>query len=99
MFKVSADKRIEQFLERLSKEDKARVNRTVQLFKDKGFLLDERYLKKLNKVIWELRPGRIRLLLGIVSNEAIVVNAFMKKTQKTPKKEIDLATTRLRRYL
>lgn len=44
MLKVSADKRIEQFLERLSEEDKARVNRTVQLFKDKGFLLDERYL-------------------------------------------------------
>lgn len=99
MLKVSADKRIEQFLERLSKEDKARVNRTVQLFKDKGFLLDERYLKKLSKLIWELRSGRIRLLFGIASNEAIVVNAFMKKTQKTPKKEIDLAITRLRRYL
>lgn len=99
MFKVSSDKRIEKFLERLSAEDKARINRTVQLFKDKGFSLDERYLKKLNKLIWELRPGRIRLLLGIVSNEAIVVNAFIKKTQKTPKREIDLALERLRKYL
>lgn len=99
MFIVEADKRIEQFLERLSIGDKARVGRTVQLFKDKGFLLDERYLKKLSKLIWELRPGRIRLLFGVVNSEAIIVNVFMKKTQKTPKKEIDLAITRLRTYL
>ncbi len=99
MFTVAADKRIEQFLNRLSIKDKARVDRTVHLFKNKDFLLDERYLKKLSKLIWELRPGRIRLLLGIVNSEAIIVNAFMKKTQKTPKKEIDLAIARLRRYL
>ncbi|MEK7092627.1 MAG: type II toxin-antitoxin system RelE/ParE family toxin [Patescibacteria group bacterium] len=99
MFNISADKRIEQFLEKLPRENRARVNKTVQLFKDKGFLLDERYLKKLTKSIWELRPGRIRLLFGMINNEAMVVNAFVKKTQKTPKREIDLALQRLRRYV
>ncbi|HBQ50929.1 TPA: type II toxin-antitoxin system RelE/ParE family toxin [Candidatus Daviesbacteria bacterium] len=99
MMKVSADKRIEQFLGKLPKEDKARVNRTVQFFKDKGFLLDERYLKKLTKSIWELRPGRVRLLFGVVNDEAVVVNGFIKKTQKTPKKEIDLALNRIKKYL
>lgn len=99
MIKVSADKRIEQFLKKLSKEDRARVNRTVKFFEDKGFLLDERYLKKLTKSIWELRPGRVRLLFGVVNDEAIFVNGFLKKTQKTPKKEIDLAFNRIKRYL
>src|SRR3989442_806693 len=99
MFDISADRRIERFLERLSREDKARINRTIQLYKASGFLLDERYLKKLTKLIWELRPGRVRLLFGIVNNKAIVVNAFIKKTKKTPKREIELALERLKRYV
>lgn len=95
---VISDKRTEKFLENLTETDRARINRTVQFFEEEGFLLDTRYLKKLTSRIWELRPGRIRLLFGVVKGEAIVVNAFMKKTQKTPLKELKLAERRLTEY-
>lgn len=98
MIQVQGDKRTREVIEALSKIDKARVNRTVQFFQDKGFLLDTRYLKKITKGIWELRAGRVRLLFGMVGSNAMVVNVFVKKTQKTPLKEIMLAERRLGEY-
>ena len=98
MIKITADKRIEKFLEKLSEIDRARVNRTTKFFEDKGFLLDTRYLKKLSSKIWELRPGKMRLLFGIVGSKAIVVNAFTKKRQKTPLNELKVAERRLTEY-
>lgn len=97
--KVAVDKRIERILSSFSQSERARIDRVVDLFTDKGFLLSEIYLKKLSNNVWELRPGRVRLLFGVIDNKAIVVNAFLKKTQKTPLKEVKLAESRLTEYL
>lgn len=97
--KISSDKRVEKTLETLSRVEEARVDRLVQLFTEKGFYLDQRYLKKLTSKIWELRPGKIRLLFGIVEGEAIIVNVFTKKTNKTPLRELKLSERRLLEYI
>ncbi len=97
--KVSIDRRTEKLLNRLSRPEKARIARVVGLFSEKGFLLSEIYLKKLTRSIWELRAGNIRLLFGVVEAEAIIVNVFLKKTAKTPPREIELASKRLMEYL
>lgn len=97
--KINVDKRIQKDLYILSQIDKARVNKVIDLFRDKGFKLSELYLKKLSKNIWELRPGRVRILFGIIEGEAILVNVFTKKTAKTPLKELKLAEKRLIDYL
>jgi len=49
-----------------------------------------------NTDIWELRPinGRI-LFAGWVNGSFILLHHFMKKTQKTPRKEIDKAKQEL----
>lgn len=99
MFKVGNDPRVDRKIRFLPKRDSARVVRAIELFKESGFDLTELYLKKLTHDLWELRTGRWRLLFGIVKNEAIIVNLFLKKTQKTPKKEIKLALQRLKEYL
>lgn len=96
--RVSVDERVKKDLGRLSIPERARVNRVVNLFRDEGFLLNELHLKKLTRKIWELRPGRIRLLFGIAGDEAIIVNIFAKKTAKTPLKEIQLAERRIAEY-
>ena len=98
MPKVSTDKRINKFLYSLPRSDRAKIQHLIELFGEKGFSLSANYLKKISKNIWELRPGRVRLLLGIVENEGIIVNAFIKKTMKTPMREIELAEDRLRGY-
>ena len=37
-------------------------------------------------------------LLGMVKDKAIIVDIFLKKTQKTPKKKIEKALRRLKEY-
>jgi len=57
--------------------------------------------RSLGGGIWEVRSdlsgGRIaRVLFSIQRNEMYLLNGFIKKTQKTPLQEIELARQRLR---
>lgn len=90
--------KVDELIRRLSIEDGARVTKVVDLFTDYSFRLNQIYLKKLTKGLWELRAGRHRLLFGISSRQAVVVNMFMKKSQKTPAQEIAVALKRLKEY-
>ena len=96
---VSNDPRVDKKIRSLTLKDSARIVRIIELFGESGFSLKDLFLKKLTRNLWELRTGRWRLLFGIVDDKAIIVNIFLKKTQKTPKKEIDLALRRLEEYL
>lgn len=97
--KVHHDPRVGKIIESLPMKDNSRVVQLVDLFEQYGFVLPQHYLKKLIPGIWELRSGRWRLLFGVVGQEAISLNLFLKQTQKTPKKEIDLALQRLKGYI
>jgi phage-related protein len=92
------DRRVDQFVETLTDIDQGRIAGYLDLFRQYQFTLPSKYLKKLDKNLWELRPGNIRLLLGKVGSRIIVVNGLKKKSQKTPKKEIETAKRRLREY-
>lgn len=61
-----------------------------------GTTIGEPYLKHLDGEIWELRPLRDRILFAAwINNSFILLHAFMKKTQKTPKAEIEKAKREL----
>jgi phage-related protein len=69
-------------------------------------LVPGQYLKKLGGAdeLWEVRAefgGDAFRLLGFwdAGNLIILTNGFAKKTQKTPNREIELATERRRDYL
>lgn len=96
--KVSNDPRVDKEIRSLPEKENARIVRVMELLEDNGFGLTEPYLKKLTSGLWELRAGRWRLLFGIVGGGATIVNIFLKKTQKTPKKELELAIRRLEEY-
>lgn len=56
--------------------------------------------KHLDGEIWELRPLRNRFLYAYYKdNKFIILHNFIKKTQKTPKREIEQAQRNLRDYL
>lgn len=97
--KIDLDPRIDKTVRSLSEADSSRVVSLIDLFKKYGFTLSTVYLKKLAGNIWELRAGRFRLLFGFVGGKAIIVNMFSKKTQKTPRHEIELAQRRLGEYI
>lgn len=67
-----------------------------------GFPMGMPLCKSLGEGLWELRstlPNRIaRVLFFIEGENFIVVHGFIKKTQKTPKQEIEIAKARKRQY-
>lgn len=97
---IIIDERVKKFIKGLSADDQGRILRHLDFFDKYGFNLPSKYLKKLSPNLWELRPGNIRLLFGIVKtrNTIVIVNGFKKKTQKTPVKEIETAKSRIKEY-
>ena len=58
--------------------------------------LPETYVKHLDGEIWELRPISDRILFaGWVEGSFVLLHSFVKKTQKTPKREIEQAKREL----
>lgn len=65
-----------------------------------GKALGEPHIKHLDDDIWELRPLRNRILFfGYDGNQFILLSHFIKKTQKTPKREIEKAKRLMKDYL
>lgn len=92
------DKRVDRVVEGLPDTDQARIAGYVDLFRQYAFALPSKYLKKIDKNLWELRPGNVRLLLGKAGMQIIIVSCFVKKSQKTPIREIETAKKRLKEY-
>jgi len=61
-----------------------------------GQILPAKYLKRMagTKELWELRAKRIRIFIVISGNIGIAVHGIIKKSQKTPKQDIELAVKR-----
>lgn len=95
---LTTDDRAEKVLKSFSELDKGRVSGYIDLFAKNGFNMSGKYLKKLDSNLWELRPGRLRVLFGKAETGMVIVHVFKKKIQKTPKKEIDIAKNRLKEY-
>lgn len=79
---------------------KPKVMRIINAIRDYGLTLAIPHIKKLiNTPLWEIRIlGRdnIRILYAIwTENGIILLHAFIKKSQKTPLKEIQTALNRL----
>ena len=68
----------------------------VTLLKMNGPRLAEPYCKHLEGEIYELRPVSNRILYaGWCGNEYVLLHIFAKKTQKTPRREIEKAKREL----
>ena len=66
----------------------------IQLLQDNGTRLPDNITKHIDDGIWELRPGSNRVLYFFFKNNTFVLlHHFRKKTQKTPRPEIDKAKT------
>lgn len=86
----------EEFLLSLDIKMRAKLAKEIALLQDVGNELREPYSKHLDDGIFELRAQQgsniSRVLYFFVINEKIILtNGFIKKTQKTPAKEIRLA--------
>lgn len=84
------------FINSLDDKMAAKIYRLLMMISQNGPELREPYSKHLDDGIFELRAkvgsniSRI-LYFFFVGNRVIVTNGFIKKTQKTPKSELDKA--------
>lgn len=66
-----------------------------------GWPIGMPYCRPLGRGLWEVRSdllsGRIaRILFCIRDGEMVLLHGFVKKTQKTPQQEMDLAISRMK---
>ena len=73
-----------------------KMNDYIEVLSQYGTQIGEPYIKHLDGEIWELRPLRDRILFVAWHNGSyVLLHTFMKKTQKTPQREIEQAKREL----
>ena len=96
---------VEEFLDSLTGKQAKKVTWVLKLIQEQD-QVPPRYWKTLKGTedIWEARVqfgGNTFRLLGFYDEDGTIIltNGFMKKTQKTPKREIQKAEQRKKRFL
>jgi len=93
---------VREWLKALSKED-CKVIGTDILTVQYAWPVGKPLVGNLGDGLWEVRSrlsNRIsRILFAMVDQEIVLLHGFIKKQQKTPTDELDLARKRKRQYL
>ena len=90
---------IRDLVKRTDKDSRIKATKIrdyVRVLSKYGKTAGEPYIKHLDGEIWELRPLRDRILFVAWHEDSFVLlHTFMKRTQKTPAKEIEKAKREL----
>ena len=82
-----------------SKDSRIKLNKLndyIELLSQHGTRAGQPYIKHLDAEIWELRPLRDRILfVAWLDGSFVLLHHFVKKTQKTPRREIEKAKREL----
>ena len=102
--KPNGEEPAKEFIFSLDDKMKARMLRMVNLLGECGNRLRKPYSEHLEDGIFELRAkvgsdiSRV-LYFFVIGKQVVLTNGFIKKTQKTPKGEIELAKKYRNEYL
>ena len=93
-------KPVREWLYSLSKEDRQTIGEDIKTV-EYGFPIGMPVCRKFESKIYEVRSNIsnkqiARVIFAVIDEYMILLNGFIKKSQKTPKKEIDLAKQRLK---
>jgi len=92
---------VRHWLRRLTRDDKVKIGRDI-LAVQKTWPVGKPLVDYLGDGIWEVRTrlkDRIaRVLFMIDSDEMVLLHGFIKKDQRTPKPDLDLARRRKKQY-
>lgn len=94
---ISGREPVRDWLMDLSKDDRRILGediKTVQI----GWPLGMPLVRKMEKDIWEIRSnvsaGIARVFFTLVKSQIVLLHGFVKKTQKTPQVDIEIARRR-----
>jgi len=92
---------VRDFFRELSKGDQKEIGADIRVVQD-HFPIGLPLVRKLKPELWEIRSyikdGISRVFFTFFSKRIILLHAFVKKMQKTPLKEIDVAIERLKEF-
>lgn len=72
----------------------------IRLLEENGTWQGMPHVEHLDGDIWELRPSPYRILFFVERGGTyVLLSWFRKKTQKTPKRELNLAKKRMKDYI
>lgn len=92
------DQKFDDFIRGLETPTRTKVGRMIDLLEQSGSLLGMPYSKSLGNNLFELRTRgqqEIRIFYTFYNNRAWLLHGFIKKTQKTPRREIAIAEVKL----
>ncbi len=97
----SGRKPIADFIKGLSKEDQACFIDVIEGIKKHGLNYSEVIFKQLKGKLWEIKfmapGGGYRIAYVIIEHDRMIwLHAFKKTTQKTSKRDLDLAEKRMK---
>ncbi|MDP3889049.1 MAG: type II toxin-antitoxin system RelE/ParE family toxin [bacterium] len=96
---ISGSEPVKDWIKSLSKKDKRVIGHDL-LVLQYNWPLGMPLVKSLGKGLWELRSNLSNRITRIIfvpkKDKIIVLHAFVKKTQKTPSNEIEIAKRRLK---
>lgn len=90
---------VEKYLNLQQKSARAKIGHLLDLLAKHGYVLGIPHAKRIMPEIYELRvrgKEELRIFYTFRRKEIILLHAFKKQTQKTLRKEIDIALERLK---
>jgi phage-related protein len=88
---------VREFLRELSQTDRKIIGTDIKEVQF-GWPLGMPLVRKMEKDLWEIRShleGRIaRMLFSVIDGHIVLLHAFIKKAQKTPRSDLDTARNR-----
>ncbi|QWE21248.1 type II toxin-antitoxin system RelE/ParE family toxin [Polynucleobacter sp. AP-Kolm-20A-A1] len=99
-FKTEAgNEPVRQWLQLLSPKDKKVMGKDIKTIQF-GWPLGMPLARHIDSELWEVRSrlsnGIARILFLLDGNSMVLIHGFIKKQQKTPKPDLDLARTRVK---
>ena len=100
----SGNNPVSDFLDSLDQQAQSKLLRILNYIAEYGLQSVIRHVKKLSGTpFWEIRilgQDSIRIIYVIpTSLKVLILHGFTKKSQKTPLKELDIASKRYQQYL
>jgi phage-related protein len=98
------DERVQRELDDLPDDMQARFRHISKLIVDRGpFQVGMPYVRFVEQGLWEMRmkgrDGISRSMYAVeVGQLVLVLRVFVKKTEQTPRKEIEIALQRLKKW-
>jgi len=93
---------VQEFLDRLTLRQRARVLDVLDMLEEAGFRLGPPWLKKIDEDLWEVRvqveKGQVRIIFCEEGRQIVLLHGLKKKQQKLPHRDLETARRRCKEH-